>query len=115
MLVESESSLADGRLESRVAAVDEVLRELSLAEKLGQDADPADTTGAAGGASNVTIQAVDAGDPADTTGAAGGAPPARLSPDAAGRSRDTRAAAVRPSAPDTAPDDAGQSPDARPA
>ncbi|MDR1946284.1 MAG: flagellar assembly protein FliH [Desulfovibrio sp.] len=39
MLVESESSLADGRLESRVAAVDEVLKDLSLAEKFDPDAD----------------------------------------------------------------------------
>jgi flagellar assembly protein FliH len=41
MLVESESSLADGRLESRTAAVDEVLKELSLAENFEQDADSA--------------------------------------------------------------------------
>jgi hypothetical protein len=38
MIVESESSLADGRLESRAAAVEEVLRDLSLAEKFGPDA-----------------------------------------------------------------------------
>ncbi|MDR2603937.1 MAG: flagellar assembly protein FliH [Desulfovibrio sp.] len=67
MLVESESSLADGRLESRIAAVDEVLKDLTLAEHFGQDADSADTARAGGEAR-----------------------PARLSPDRSGQNPDAR-------------------------
>ncbi|MDR2123892.1 MAG: flagellar assembly protein FliH [Desulfovibrio sp.] len=48
MLVESESSLADGRLESRTAAVDEVLKELSLAENFEPDKNFAETAQATG-------------------------------------------------------------------
>ncbi|MDR1686722.1 MAG: flagellar assembly protein FliH [Desulfovibrio sp.] len=69
MLVESESSLADGRLESRIAAVDEVLKDLSLAENFGQDAGFTDTARATGGAH-----------------------PARPSPDNAGQGPDARPA-----------------------
>jgi flagellar assembly protein FliH len=50
MVVESESSLADGRLESRIAAVDAVLKDLTLAETFAQDAYAAEPSPASGGA-----------------------------------------------------------------